>query len=233
MAYQEGRGTELCVAIGLNEAEKLDDLGFQWSADQKKAFDSAFWITIAQTFQKRAGAGNLLFNYFQKRNYRYRGKVGFQRFPMGRGAPPGTIMSPLLFSVGFQNTDKSVAIGNPYYKWSANFSDDKMPLASWDKVKDGSIQKALDETWKWSQDNYVDYHLTGDKAPEYYILRKIGDKSKPCVGEQGLKLGNTELKRSFETCQLGISIQYFKDDETPNEYGYKLCWKSKIVNFLG
>ena len=231
MAYQKNRSTQLCVAVGLNEAEKLDDLGFQWSADQKKAFDSAYWTTIAQTFQRKAGAGNLLFNYFQKRNYRFRGKLGFQRFPMGRGAPPGTIMSPLLFAFGFQGTDKSVAVGNPTYKWEGNFSDDKQPLAEWSKVMDGSLQKALDDTWKWSQDNFVDYHLTGSKAPEYYILRKKGDKSRPDIGPNGLKLGVTELTRAYETCQLGISIQYFKDDEIPNDFGYKLVWKSKKCPF--
>ena len=228
MAYQKGRSTGLCVAIGLNEAEKLDDLGFQWSADQKKAFDSARWAPICQVYQQKAGAGEFTYQYFKNRNYRYNGELGFKRFPMGRGTPPGDLISPDQF-ISFQSTDKSMTLANPTWKWPGPFSDDKMPTTSWENVKNGKVQEALDQTWRWSQDNYVDYHLTGDKAPEYYILRKATDQS--TIDPIRLLLGTTEIKRAYETCQLGISIEYFRDDEPTNQYGYKLVWKSKKSPF--
>ena len=46
-----------------------------------------------------------------------------------------------------------------------------------------------------------------------------------------MMLGSTELTRSYETCQLGINIIYFKDDEECNLYGYKLKWSSKKTDF--
>lgn len=95
MAYQKGRGTALCVAIGLDAAEQLDDLGFQWSADQKKAFDSGRHVTICQIMQKEAGAGEFHYQYLKGRNYRFQGKLGFRDFPMGRGFAPGGGLSPL------------------------------------------------------------------------------------------------------------------------------------------
>lgn len=230
MAYQSGRSTGLCVAIGLNEAEKLDDLGLQWSADQKKAFDSARWAPICRVFQKQAGAGEFMHQYFTGRNYRFRDKLGFSRFPMGRGTPPGVLLAPKQFKA-FQSTDESMSIHNAVWICPGNFSDDKMPLTRWISVLNGQVQAALDQTWRWSQENHVSYHLTGDKAPEYYVLRKSTDKSSTDIGSEGLVLGSTKIERAYEACQLGISIRYFKDDEPTNEYGYKLIWQSKKSPF--
>ena len=229
MAYQKGRSTQLCVAIGLDESEKHTDLCLQWSADQQKAFDSARHSTICQVFQKEAGAGEFTHQFFTNRNYRYNGELGFKRFPMGRGAPPGDLISPRQFSA-FQSTDVSSSLRNPTYEWPANFSDDKFGLVRWHNVVNGKLQESLNATWKWSQDNFVDYHLSGKKAPEYFVIRKKSSVTKPEIA-QGLFLGETEVKRGYETCQLGITIRYYRDDETASDHGYSLTWESKKSPF--
>lgn len=229
MAYQPGRSTQLCVAIGLDEAEQMDDLAFQWSADQKKAFDSARHATICRVMQKEAGAGKFTQAYLTGRTYRYRDRLGFQNFPMGRGIGPGTKLSPDQFSA-FQGTNEALTMPNDVYVWTGSFSDDNNPIAKWAKVLSGEVQTALDRTWAWSERNFVDYHLTGKKAPQYFVFRKTGDKSSPNL-EKPPMLGVTPIERAYEATQLGISLKFHQDDEPANAYGYSMIWQSTKTSF--
>ena len=228
-AYEPGRSTVLCVAFGLNEIEKMPDLGIGWAADQVKAFDSARWSTICQVMQKEAGAGEFIYQYFTDRNYRYKGELGFKDHPQGRGTMPGSRLGPKLFSK-FQSSNKSCTFENDTWKSPGAFSDDILPLAMWHMLLNGMVQKGIDDSWKWSQDNFVSYHLTGKKAPEYFIFRHSGDVSAPVLPAP-LMLGDTEIRRSYEITQLGINIKLFGDEEEANEFGYLLNWKSTKTEF--
>ena len=229
MAYQPGRSTQLCVAIGLDETEQFEDLAFQWSADQKKAFDSARHATICRVMQKEAGAGKFTQAYLSGRTYRYRDRIGFQNFPMGRGIGPGTMLSPDQFSA-FQGTNDALTMPNDVYVWTASFSDDNNPIAKWAKVLSGEVQTALDQTWSWSQRNFVDYHLSGKKAPQYFVFRKTGDTSSPKLASPPM-LGSTPIERAYEATQLGISLKFHRDDEQASVHGYTMVWKSTKTSF--
>ena len=180
-AYQKGRSTDLCVAIGLHRVECCPEKCLNCDFDCKKAFDSTYWKTVIQTMEKKCGCGKLFLNYLSDRTYifdinrysdtKYRGFYkGFTDVVMGRGTPPGTILGPRLFSE-FQETDISMNLSNPTWLWPGKFSDDKSPIAKWSSVLDGSVQMALDGTWAWREENHIDYHLTGPKRPFYYRLR--------------------------------------------------------------
>ena len=228
-AYQPGRSTLLCVAFGLNEAEKVDDLAFSFSADQKKAFDSARHATICQVMQKEAGAGEFTYQYFSGRNYRFKGELGFKNQPQGRGTPPGSRLGPKQFGK-FQGTDLAITFLNEAWLSPGAFSDDKAPIAVWARVLDGSVSRALESTWKWSQENFVDYHLVGKKKPEYYIFRKAGVSTSTQLPFE-LKLGPCVIERKYEMVQLGIFVRFFEDHEVANKHGYYLDWKSTKTQF--
>ena len=228
-AYEPGRSTVLCVAFGLNEIDKMPDLGFGWAADQMKAFDSARWATICQVMQKEAGAGEFIFQYFTDRNYRYKNELGFKSEPQGRGTMPGSRVGPKLFSK-FQSSNISCTFKNDTWKAPGAFSDDILSVTEWQELLNGRVQQSIDECWKWSQENFVSYHLTGKKAPEYFVFRKKGDVSSPIL-PQPITLGVTEITRKYEVTQLGVNIKLFKDDEVANDHGYVLDWRSKKTEF--
>ena len=229
MAYQKGRSTVLCVAYGLNEAEKLDDLGICYSADQVKAFDSARWATICQVMQKEAGAGEFHYQYFSGRNYRFKGELGFKDQPQARGTMPGSKLGPKQFGK-FQSSDRGSTLENPIWLWPGTFSDDKVQLTAWFNLLNGKFQEALTSTWNWSQENFVAYHLSGKKAPEYNIFRKNGCNTSTALPHE-LLLGETPVKRGYELTQLGVFVRFFRDEEVANNYGYWLDWKSTKTQF--
>jgi len=103
-------------------------------------------------------------------------------------------------------------------------------VTKWTNVLSGKVQKALDATWKWSRDNFVDYHITGKKAPEYYVFIKKG-----CTTDQELKtpllLGDTPLKRSYELVQLGVFVCFYKCQDEASQHGYFLDWRSTKTQF--
>lgn len=115
---------------------------------------------------------------------------------MGRGIGPGTKLSPDQFSA-FQETNDALTMPNDVYIWTASFSDDNNPIAKWAKLLSGEVQTALDRTWAWSERNFVDYHLSGKKAPQYFVYRKTGDKSSPQLSAPPM-LGSTPIERAYE-----------------------------------
>ena len=69
---------------------------------------------------------------------------------------PGSRLGPKQFAK-FQSSDRAITFENDIWKSPGCFSDDKAPIAAWDKVLDGSVSEALESTWQWSQENFVDY----------------------------------------------------------------------------
>ena len=121
-AYQKGRSTDLCVAIGLHRIECSDEICVNVDFDCKKAFDSTYWKTVIQQMERKTGSGEFFLDYLQDRHYIFdinksTGKRtrdvyhGFTERKMGRGAPPGTVLGPTLFSE-FQETDTAMNLSN-------------------------------------------------------------------------------------------------------------------------
>jgi hypothetical protein len=229
MAYQPRRSTELCIAVGLHRVELTDLKCVNIDFDCKKAFDSTNWKTVITEMQKKAGCGELVYNYLNGRTFVYdvngEQRFGFLKQKMGRGTAPGTKKGPMYFSI-FQETDYDMNLSNPTWIWPGKFSDDKSPIATWDKLLGGQVQEGLDSTWRWSQDNFIDYHVTGPKRPKYYVFWK-NTEGPPVAERVDLKMGSYPIERDYEKVQLGITIQYFKDDDKSNDWGYQLAWKGK------
>ena len=146
-AYQKDRSCELLVAIGLDRAERCEEPCIGVGMDARKAFDTAPWVTMGRNMQKTCNGGRFWYNYTKNRTYKFRGKLGFQDKPMGRGAPPGTILAPNQFAT-FQTTDIEMTMKGALeaWLWSGLFSDDKNPIASMAAVRSGKVQAALDST---------------------------------------------------------------------------------------
>ena len=224
-AYQKGRSTEACVAIGLQKIEECPESCVNTDFDCKKAFDSTYWKTVVQEMERRIGAGSFFLDYLSGRTYIYDCRKGFIDRLMGRGTPPGTKLGPRLFSI-FQETDYAMNLSNDTWLWPGKFSDDKSPIARWENVRNGRMQEALDGTWSWREENHIDYHLIGDKRPKYYVFRKHDDEMED-YNSIGLRMGEHPIERDYEKVQLGIRMRVFKDDEVPNKAGYELNWRGK------
>ena len=231
-AYHKNRSCELNVAIGLDRVERYGYPCVTLGLDSRKAFDTCPFKQTAQVLHERCGAGELWYNYTKGRNYKFRGKLGFQKEPMGRGAPPGSILAPKAFAA-FQTTDTEMTLMNStsWLLWNGLFSDDKGPIATLDAVADGCFQNALDSTSAWADENYVDYHLSGKKGPKYFVFRQKDKKFDPKITENlylhrlsDIDGKKTRVERSYENWQLGFCQVFPKDDEESNAYGYKLDW---------
>ena len=231
-AYHKNRSCELNVAIGLDRAERYGYPCVALGLDSRKAFDTCPFKATAQVLHKRCGGGYLWYNYTRGRNYKFRGKLGFQKEPMGRGAPPGSILAPKAFAA-FQTTDTEMTLKNStmWLLWAGLFSDDKGPITPMEAVKDGRFQTALDSTSKWTEDNFVDYHLSGKKGPKYFVYRRKG-QTFDLEATENLFLHRfsedqskkTRVERGYVNWQLGFCQVFPRDDEESNQYGYKLHW---------
>jgi len=236
-AYQKNRSTDLCVAIGLHKVECSTEKCINIDFDCKKAFDSTYWKTVIQTMESKTGSGKFFLSYLSGRSYifdinRYSDKAypgfykGFSEKTMGRGAPPGTILGPRLFSE-FQETDTAMNLSNKTWIWPGKFSDDKSPIAIWSNLKKGLVQEGLDGTWEWRGENHIDYHVTGPKRPFWYVFRKdTADVSDHNTVD--LRMGDYPIERAYEKVQLGIRMKFFEDTEHGNKYGYSLEWRGKL-----
>ena len=108
---------------------------------------------------------------------------------------------------------------------TGKFSDDASPAADWNRVLNGDVARELGGVFQWSCDHFIKFHLTGKKAPKYYVYRKESD---PVADyHTDLKFGDTSFIRDYEKRQLGIKVCFFRDDEKPNKYGYQLDWVGK------
>ena len=213
-AYQPNRSCELVVAIGLNEVEKAGVPCVGFGLDAKKAFDTARWSTMGRVLQQQCNGGRLWYNYCQGRTYRFRGKHGFQRQPMGRGAPPGAILAPSAFA-GFQTTDTEMTcLGKTgAWVWPGLFSDDKNPIGTVYSLRSGRIQAALNSSVQWSKDNFVNYHMTGDKKPVCYVFRS-NSQSFQDSELSDLRFDGQPIDRAYVNWQLGFCQRFFDDDFT-------------------
>jgi len=230
MAYIKNRSGNLCVAIGLDAAERSDEnvLNIEW--DQTKAFDSTNWGATCRAYEEKAGLGRFIWDYLQNRTYKYvyditgNSRTGFQDVPMGRGTWPGTLLGPRIFSI-FQGTNTVMNKSNPVWLWPGKFSDDCSPVAKWSRYIDGSIQNQLDGIWKWKNDMSIGIHIQGKKRPFYYVFRKRNITTASC--DAILDLGGHKIDRSYSKRQLGINMHFYRDDQEPNDYGYFLEWQGK------
>ena len=223
-AYQKSKSAELLVAIGLNKVEMTNEPVIGLGMDQVKAFDSADWATIASEMQHKAGAGKFIHSYLVGRTYSYDSYIGFKNQPMGSGVMPGSILGPDLFAA-FQATDTSMSLENKIWIWPGWYADDKNPYASWRHVLDGGVQTALDDTWRWSIEKRIRYHVVGKKKPTVFVIRRPSDATDFNALED-LNLGGNPVTRVYENTQLGISHKFYRDDEIPNAYGYRLHWNT-------
>ena len=232
-AYIPNRSGNLCVAIQLQDAETCPNAALNGEWDQVKAFDSGRWEPVILEYEKELGCGSLLYEYLQGQTYEYiydvtgKSRMGFAKEPRGRGFWPGGTWAPHLFTC-FQGTNTWINKSEDVWLSPGKFSDDASPIADWDRVLNGDVARQLGGVFQWSKDQFIDFHLSGKKAPKYYIYRKDSDPS----GDYHtcLKFGETEFIREYEKRQLGIKICLFKDDERANKYGRnRYIWDTKTL----
>ena len=230
MAYIPDRSGTLCVAIQLHGAETcpLAVVNGEW--DQVKAFDSGRWEPVILEYEQQLGCGEFLYEYLKGQTYEYiysangESRMGFQKKPRIRGVWPGGKFAPHLFST-FQGSNHWIDKSQDVWLSSGKFSDDASPSASWDRVENGDVARQLGGVYQWSKDQFIDFHLSGKKAPKYYVYRKNSDEVKNY--HTTLMFGETPFIRDYEKRQLGIKVCFFKDDEKANNYGYFLDWVGK------
>ena len=229
-AYIPNRSGNLCVAIQLQDAEACPNPTLNGEWDQVKAFDSGRWEPVILEYEKELGCGSFLYEYLQGQTYEYiydvsgKSRMGFAEEPRGRGFWPGGTWAPHLFTC-FQGTNTWINKSEDVWLSPGKFSDDASPIADWNRVLNGDVARQLGGVYQWSKEQHIDFHLSGKKAPKYYIYRKSSDP----VGDYHtcLKFGETEFIREYEKRQLGIKVCFFKDDEKANKYGYYLDWVGK------
>ena len=139
--------------------------------------------------------------------------MGFQKEPRIRGYWPGGKWAPHLFCT-FQGSNHWIDKSQDVWLSTGKFSDDASPAADWNRVINGDVARQLGGVFQWSCDHFIKFHLTGKKAPKYYVYRKESD---PVADyHTDLKFGDTSFIRDYEKRQLGImyfgtwSVEFYR-----------------------
>ena len=225
MAYESGRGVVSCNAITLSEIEKsliIDEKSvIQIYMDLKKAFNKINRHTALMQAQKICGAGKILSSWFKDRIYTYKGQTRGLEFNCG--VPAGTLWGVLLFKL-FITTDRALTAFNRNLLWACGYSDDRSPVCNSTNIRNGNMQDALDESWKWAEDQGSEYHIDGDKKPVLLCFETRHDRLSAV--DRALVLGVTPVEEVKVVKSLGLTIATHA--ETPEErklinaYGYIL-----------
>ena len=230
MAYIPDRSGNLCVAKQLHEVEICDEPVCNEEWDQVKAFDTGRWEPVILDYEREIGCGSMLYEYLQGQTYEFiydvtgRNRLGFQKEPRGRGFWPGGKCAPHLFS-NFQGSNKWLNKSESVWLDPGKFSDDASPISRWSRVLNGDVQRQLSGVYAWSKEQFIDFHLTGKKAPKYYVYRKDSDP----VGDYhtDFMFDDVKFERGYDKRHLGIKINFFNDNEPANKYGYVIDWTAK------
>ena len=227
MAYEVGRGVVSCNAITLVEVEKSLKNGkpaIQVYMDLKKAFNRVNRYTAIKQIHKICGAGKLVASWFKDRVYKYRDEIRGSEFNCG--VPAGTLLGVALFKV-FIVTDRAMTAFNKTLLWASGYSDDRSPLCDITNIRNGNLQKALDESAEWAKDQGCEYHLKGDKRP-LMLCFENKDSEKLTDKDKSVKLCGEPIEIASEVTILGLNIVTGKKGSTPEEckliklFGYVL-----------